>query len=271
MAMWASVLPALLAGLALTLSGCGGGGGKVDQTPPKLMSQTCKGPIDVDTTVNGTTENLKGQIGIFLDADTMQVRTSQTMDPQKIGPLGLMSTATDMIFDPSKKRITVFVNATVKGKSIVNCTVMQLPPVTPDAATMKQLIDTQLKQLKPVKDLGNGVREFQIDRDIPQLDAKVDATVDLDSGSVLKKFTDTQDMDYQGTKGQMVIRWTATTASAGIPDAKNFQVPTSWGKCEPSDEVPEFSLLRSHYVLQVLTGAMWPESVAARPNAALVV
>lgn len=281
--MW-SALATILAGLALALSGCGGGSPKVDTTPAQLVSQSLEGTIVIQVSVNGTTNTTTAQHELYLNADTLSVRLHTTTSMKTKGKV--VEVTADMILDPSQKRITEFHDATVDGKQMMkNCTFLAFPKGVPDVTMIKQLITDKLKTTKP-SSMEDGYRKFEIQMPVPPAlfpvhlppgtAVNVDASANLDSTDVVHKFSVTEEITTEGTTGRTSQTFTPTNVQGGAPDPSHFQVPSdgSWGKCEPATpahEVPEIARMHSHLLRLLLTEVTRSAPPAEEPKTALVV
>jgi len=245
MARLAAVVAAL-AGLALILTGCGGGGGASSDTPAEFVSQTIQGQVLTKLSANGTEQPTQppSSLSMWLDVDDMKVRVQVHATATVMRTTAMVTF--DVILDAPSSQITVYnkteVNGTVKSEG---CMQMKNPAIQQYATMAKNLISEKAKELKSTGTI-DGMRKFEIktDVDIRKVKSSIDAWMALGDSNELHKMSATADAAAKGTKIHTEEEFTASTATAGKPDAKQFEVPSSFGKCVPMPSGSEDQVLK---------------------------
>jgi hypothetical protein len=230
--MWRFALASLLAGLALTLAGCGGGsnaGG--GGAAADLVSQSLVGSYDVEGTQQGHSASAKGDSEFYLDMEKMNMRWSVPHSGSGVDGRA------EVLLDAAHNKAYLSVDVTVNGTRVTNCSFVEV--TQQELQFAKLTVQNRLKSTKPVG-MDGDYRKFEIaksDIPIPQglpvQHGNFDMSVSLDDSNVLHKFELNVDgQDPRGGKMTSRITFQATKATGGAPDPSHFEVPKSWQHCQ---------------------------------------
>jgi len=228
MASW-TLIPTL-AGLALTLAGCGGGGGgggggKVNNNPPDLVSQTLKGQFQANVNVKGMDLKQQGKVTTFFDVDGMNLRfdISDTVNG------GMTVEASAILNGTGELTLNV-------GKAIApfaGCKTMNLSKkLNISLQDLKEAIKLKMKQQKP-EGMDGDLRKFSMK--IPEEQGMSgNVSGEFDDDNVLHKASMSVKGTAKGISAAMDMTFDFDQAKGGSPDPSSFKVPAEWLPCKPA-------------------------------------
>lgn len=252
----------VLAGLALTLSGCGGSDKKVNTSPAKLVSQTVTGDWTGHAS-SGLSADFTAQVTAHFDADLLNVRidgqaTSQGLNITKPQIFSL-------IVHAGKKTATLHLQTTIPlpFPTCVYKTVDAVPPVE----IMRSLLKDKIENQKP-NGMDGDYRQWTFD--LPEIQgASGHAYVDVDDDNGLRKGYESVKLDTNASHAGATTTFTASDVKLGKPDGSLFEPPKEWGTCVevPNMTAPAFKRLPQHLQLAAALFKHAPVAAPKRPTA----
>mmetsp|Transcript_29887 Transcript_29887/g.85609 ORF Transcript_29887/g.85609 Transcript_29887/m.85609 type:complete len:268 (-) Transcript_29887:124-927(-) len=216
----------VLAGLALTLSGCGGGDKKkINDSPAQLASQTVVGVWSGSGNSSIVSDNFSAQITFYFDADVLNVRIDGELKMANITKTQPFS----VILDAGKKRATLRMDT--HGALPVPPCIYKVADVMPPVEVVKSLLKSQMENRKPTG-MDGDFRQWVFGP--PPLVAGVSgqAGIDLDDSNGIRKAYESVQVSMQNISAGASTSFTASEVTIGKPDAKLFEVPKEWACVE---------------------------------------
>mmetsp|Transcript_13671 Transcript_13671/g.42730 ORF Transcript_13671/g.42730 Transcript_13671/m.42730 type:complete len:272 (-) Transcript_13671:47-862(-) len=253
---WQTLL--VLFGLALALSGCGGGGDakKPNTSPAELTSQSVTGDWSGKISLSGTDGDFTSHLVFHFDADALNLRVDGQVSSKKFSAAGTMNFS--MIVHAGNKRVTAHLKS--KQPLPVPACIYKESPKVPPVELIKTLIKDQMQARKP-DGMDGDCRQWKFSQ-APVAGASVNAWADLDDNNGFCKFYESVKADSNGTKAVAETTFTASDVKIAKPDAGLFVVPKEWEPCIQAPNATAAATLPEPWAL--VTALL--EKVASSPS-----
>mmetsp|Transcript_366 Transcript_366/g.833 ORF Transcript_366/g.833 Transcript_366/m.833 type:complete len:261 (+) Transcript_366:73-855(+) len=256
------VLVPALAGVALTLAGCGSSGDKkkdkVNNNPPDFVSQSLQGKMDAQIQMDTQKFHPVGDVSVFLDADEVNLRVDISVTDNSTP-----GTAS-MILNATQKLATLYAKNEIGVLKFRGCRTVDLSRVPLSAQDLRAIIKAKMQKQKP-DGMDGALRKFSM-MVPPMLGWSAQLAGEFDDANVLNKASASISGSTDNKTDTISGTFSADKAAGGSPDMASFQVPKEWAPCTP------IALEENDMPLQVLLKTVFLGDKAQQaPQTAVVV